>query len=140
MLSNETLAFAHCKLPWHAPIACFMHHLTWQICWLLRLPLAAGSLYSTGLLLLTTGQCSPTAVLDAQFDLAELLAGMKSIERLWLSSSAGCCFTGLNACGRTLQRLDLEIAGVPPAALDLSGLEQLRRCARACRWPSCMQT
>ena len=79
-------------------------------------------------------------MLYAQFDLAELLAGMKNIERLWLSSSAGCCFTGLNACGRTLQRLDLEIAGVPPAALDLSGLEQLRRCARVCRWPTCIQT
>ena len=53
------------------------------------------------------------------------------MQRLSLRMHAGCGFGGMHAAARTLRRLDLEFAGAPPAALDLSALELLRRRAVA---------
>jgi len=76
----------------------------------------------------------------AQFDLAcALAASRERVQRLSLHTHAGCGFGGMHAAARMLRRLDLEIEGNPPPALDLSALELLRRRARrprrACRAP-----
>jgi len=77
----------------------------------------------------------------AQFDLAcALAASRERVQRLSLHTHAGCGFGGMHAAARMLRRLDLEIEGNPPPALDLSALELLRRRARrprrACRAPA----